>query len=77
MYILYLFIMLDIDMLSIILHDTCIHYSNVCEIDRNACILLFNLYMQCHYMAFLYYYIKQKPVSQSFNEHVKLYRIFI
>ena len=37
-------------MLSIILHDTS---TNVCDIDRNSCILLFNLYMQCHYIAFV------------------------
>ena len=41
MYMFYLIIML-----SIIRHDTCIHHSNVCDIDRNACTLLFNLYMQ-------------------------------
>ena len=53
MYIFYLIIMLYIDMLYIILHDTCIHHFNVCDIYRNSCILLFNLYMQCHYIAFL------------------------
>ena len=37
-------------MFSIILHDTS---TNVCDIDRNSCILLFNLYMQCHYIAFV------------------------
>ena len=50
-YIVYLIIMCYIDMLSIILHDTS---TNVCDIDRNSCILLFNLYMQCRYIAFLY-----------------------
>ena len=37
-------------MLVIILHDTS---NNVCDIDRNSCMLLFNLYMQRHYIAFL------------------------
>ena len=37
-------------MLSIIMHDTS---TNVCDIDRNSCILLCILYMQCHYIAFL------------------------
>ena len=39
-------------MLSIILHDTCLHLSNMCDIDRNSCILLFNVYIHCHYIAF-------------------------
>ena len=53
MYIFYLIIILYIDMLYIILHDaTCIHNSNVCAIYRNSCIMLFNLNMQCHYIAF-------------------------
>ena len=29
-------------MLSIILHDICLRLSNMCDIDRNSCILLFN-----------------------------------
>ena len=53
LYILYLIIMLYIDMLYIILHDPCLHHSNVCDIDRNSFTLLFNLYMQCHYIAYL------------------------
>ena len=39
-------------------YDTCIHHSNVCDIDRNACVLLFNLYMQCHYIAFILILLK-------------------
>ena len=46
-----LIIMLYIDMLSIILHATYIHHSNVGDIDRNSCTLLFNLYIQCHCIA--------------------------
>ena len=42
--------MLYIDMLYVTLHDTCIHHSNVCDIDKKSCTLLFNLYMQCHYI---------------------------
>ena len=40
-------------MLYFILHDTCIHHSNVCDIDNKSCTLLFIVYMQCHYIAFL------------------------
>ena len=28
-----------------------LYHSNVCDNDRNSYILLFNLYMQCHYIA--------------------------
>ena len=44
--------MLYIDMLSIILHATCIHNSNVCDINENACTLLFNVYVQYQYISF-------------------------
>ena len=34
MHIFYLILMLYIDMLYVTLHDTCIHHSNVCDIDK-------------------------------------------
>ena len=46
-------------MLSIILHATFIHHSNVCDIDRNSCILLFKMLfkMNCIVLLLLYMYI--------------------
>ena len=49
----HIIIMVYIDMLSIIVHATCIHHSNVCNIYRNSCILVFNLYMQYHDIIFI------------------------
>ena len=75
-YFYYLIIMLYIDMLSIILHDTCIHHSNVCDIERNSCSLLFNLYMQCHYIAFLLILLAYYTSSYIFREYI-LHEILI
>ena len=68
----YLILMLYIDMISIILHDTCRHHSNVCDIDidRNSCTLLFNLYMQCHYIAFLLILLANETSSYIFREYI-------
>ena len=55
-------------MLSIILHDTCLHLSNMCDIDSNSCIPLFNLYMQCHHIAFninIKYYNSVRVINSS------------
>ena len=72
----YLIKMLYIDVLSIILHDTCIHHSNVCDIYRNSCILLFNLYMQCHYIAFLLILLEYYTSPDIFRVYIFPY-IFI
>ena len=70
MYILYLIIMLYIDMLSIILHDTCLHNYNVCDIDSNPCTLLFNLHMKCHYIAFLLILLEYYTSSYIFRWYI-------
>ena len=59
--------MLYIDMVSITLHDTCIHHSNVCHIDRNSFTLLFNLYMQCHYIVFVLILLEYYTSSYIFS----------
>ena len=62
--------MLYIDTLSIILHATCIHHSNVCDIDRNSCTLLFNLYIQCHYIALLFILLEYYTSSYIFRGYI-------
>ena len=62
--------MLYIVMLPITLHDTCIHLSNVCDIDRNTCTLLFNLYMQCHDIAFLLILLEYYTSSYIFRVYI-------
>ena len=37
---------------SKILHDTWIDHSNVSDIDKHTCTLLFNLYVQCYFIVF-------------------------
>ena len=54
-------------MLSIILHDTS---TNVCDINRNSCILLFNLNMQCHYIAFLLILLEYYTSSYIFRTYI-------
>ena len=54
-------------MLYIILHDTS---TNVCDIDGNSCILLFNLYMQCHYIAFLLMLLEYYTIFYIFRGYI-------
>ena len=68
MYIFFFFIMLSINMLSIILHDACLHHSNACDIDRNACTLLFNLYKQYHYIVFLLILLEHYAIDNRHQE---------
>ena len=63
----YFIIMLYIDMLSVILHDICIYHYDVFDIYRNSCILLFNLYMQYHYIAFVLILLEYFTSSYSGN----------
>ena len=57
-------------MLSIILHDTCIHHSNVCDIEKKSSILLFNSYMQCHYIAFVLVLLEDYTSSYIFKGYI-------
>ena len=57
-------------MLSITLHGTGIHHSNVCNIDKNVCTLLFNLYMQCHYIIFVLILMEDFTSSYIFREYI-------
>ena len=54
------------DMLSIILHDTRIHHSNVCDIDRNSCIMLFSLNYTCNAIIFALLLISLKYYTNSY-----------
>ena len=68
-YILYL-IMLYIDMLSITLHDSCIHHYNGCAIDIHSCTLLYYSYMQYHYIAFLLILLEYYTSSYIFRVYI-------
>ena len=39
----------------------------MCDIDRNSCTLLFNLYMQCHNMTFLVILLEDYTSSYLFS----------
>ena len=51
-------------------HDTCINNSNLCDIYRSSCTLLFNVYMQCCYIAFLLILLKYYTRSYIFSGYV-------
>ena len=47
-----------------------IHHFNVCDIDRDSCILLFNVYMQCHNVAFLFILLDYYTSSYIFSGYI-------
>ena len=67
-------------MLSIILHDTCIHHSNVCDIYRYTGILLFNLYIYVHAISLyciLFILLEDYTSSSIFSGYILHYILIL